>query len=517
MLSLQLHPPAAAAPTDDCVVTSLPGASARVLWASLIPPSNAQEMGQQVALQGAVQDGRFLVSEVIGAEPAPAATPTARGMPPPARTRAAPGWTAFGAEERAWQAADGQLRCRPGRAPAGFVWKPRNGWLATLPQTLALQASGAGEWTVAMADTARLARENPLPLGSIQLGPESSSHQLALPPQATSWRALVLSCPATEARLALSAVELRVARAERAAWVWSPAVWLERPEVVWALQRELQLTRVYITVPVQGDAVRDVDALTAFLAQAHARGLAVWAVMGDPAHAMPQHRAAMASLIRAYRRYNDGAAPSSRLAGLQLDIEPYLLPGYRLDPPAWRNAYLDSVRTARTAWGPGALDLAVPVWWGTHPAWGEPWLAALLPLEVSLTVMNYRTDAGALTAGARPFLQWADAHGSLVSMALEAGPLPDERRQHYVANAGGGELWLLRLGQHRALVLFDQAQRGLPGRAFSYTYTSEQAATRITFSGDAQAMRSMVDLLDPQWRTSPRFAGFAMHGLDEGR
>ncbi|HLA35295.1 MAG TPA: hypothetical protein VJ001_10570 [Rhodocyclaceae bacterium] len=301
----------------------------------------------------------------------------------------------------------------------------------------------------------------------------------------------------------------------RSAWIWSPAVWIDTPEKIWAMQSRHKLEAVYLTLPTEAGQVRNIDLLSTFVTEARRRGLAVWSVSGDPGDVLEANRSALLSRLAAYADYNRRVAAGARLAGVQLDIEPYLIPGYRLSPAAWRERYLATVRMARTALPASTrLDLAMPYWWARHKDWGDTLLDALASLDIGITVMNYRTDLDALLDGARPFLEWSQRYGKPVNIGLELGPIPDETRRHYRGSADGGELWLLPLGGHPALMLLSAPTDGLPGKAFRYTHATDAPATVITFAGNLARLDAMTEKLLPVWSAWPNFVGLTLHGLD---
>jgi hypothetical protein len=415
----------------------------------LLSHEQAAQITDRVALQGMQKGRRFEVSEII-TPPEPTFTAVNAEKPstvPPAGT-----WRVFGQEERAhW---DGErLRCRAGQALAGAFWQPPPGWSREGAPVLNLWARGTGEWSVAIADAEQMRREAPLELGRMALTSTPQQFDWPLPPRPATWQGLTFVCPSGAGELVLDAAVPRAESPIRSTWLWSPGLWLDQPNTVWQLQQAHGLKAIYVTVPVVGGAVRDPDALAAFISQARSRDLAVWAVIGDPGDVLPTQHQDLFDRLRAFARYNETSPATSRLAGVQMDIEPYLLPGYRLEPTRWRALYIDTVAKARqTLDASMPLDLVVPVWWGTHDAWGQAWLEALAPIEISLTVMNYRTHRDSLIAGAQPFLAWSEYARRRVAMALEYGPLPDEQRQ-YFERAPTGALLKLRLGEHHVLVL----------------------------------------------------------------
>jgi hypothetical protein len=304
---------------------------------------------------------------------------------------------------------------------------------------------------------------------------------------------------------------------DRTAWLWSPSLWQDTPELVWQLQTQQHLRAIYVTVPVNADSeVENPEALAAFISAASARNLKVWAVIGDPRDVLAASRGALQSRLEAYQLYNQAAVSEARLTGVQLDIEPYLLPGFALAQQHWRDSYLAVVAFAHELLGKQlALDLVIPQWWGTHADWSEQFLNALPLPGVSLTVMNYRTDAARLRQAAEPFLKFGQRTGMPVRMALETSRLADDARRYYAGNAKAGELWLLDVRGTAVLVLLSAKVAGLPGQPFSFTEETVVSASATTFAGDLLHMSDVADEVESQWASWPTFAGIALHGLEE--
>lgn len=314
-----------------------------------------------------------------------------------------------------------------------------------------------------------------------------------------------------------------LADAGRATWLWSPQLWLDAPDTAWNIAQRQNLRKLFITVPLSAAAdVANAAQLAAFIRDANARGIEVWAVAGDRSDVLPESLPAVVARAAAYRAFN-ALHPDARLAGLQLDIEPYLLPGITLAPDYWRARYIDTIAAVhRELAGQLPLDLVMPVWWGTHPAWGAPLRDSLALPGLSLTVMNYRTDIDALRAGAMPFLAWGQEHGVKVAMALEQGRIGvnagngrDETRIDYAAVEGQGALWLLELGGVSVLLLLDAEHAGLPGQAYAQRSERVISTGTISFAGAPANLEAIAATLEAEWSAWEAFNGLAIHGLDQ--
>jgi hypothetical protein len=293
---------------------------------------------------------------------------------------------------------------------------------------------------------------------------------------------------------------------------------MEVPERVWEIAEQRQIDRLFLTIPVGLGSVENADDLQVFIAEATRRRIAVWAVIGDPRDVFESSIVALQARTDAYIHYNATAPEGAEISGLQLDIEPHLLPGFSLAQDYWRERYLSTVLSIHgRISGRLPLDLVVPVWWGDHPNWGGALLDGLVAPDLSLTIMNYRTAPGPLGAGARPFLAWGRDSGVPISIALEAGSIgPDEVRRSYErVEDGPADLLLLEVGEHRVLLLVDGTHSRDGAQAYRMIRESPAPASAVTFAGDLDRLEATAIQMETAWKAWSSYAGLAIHGLDE--
>jgi hypothetical protein len=496
---------------------SLPLGAARVETLQVL--GRTARPATTVLLQGVEKDGRFAVSEqTLLPDAAPSgAAPAPRSMPLRANLLAGMTARSYGVEERVQaRLENGRLRvdCRAGSRPAGVLLS--GPWY--LPRArAALRASftGAGTFSWQAADAAQAARESALEMGRLGASTAPATASLALPERLErgSWRHFVLACPASAASLDLDALTLEPQAqqvvAPRATWIWDRSEWRERGDALldWAAREGLQ--ELFIVVTLEEGKVKEPRELGAFVRRARERGIAISAVEGDPHMVLPNHRAATAARARAYADYNARAEPAARLAGIQFDIEPYLLPEHVL-PAARLNAeYLATAAALREAAGALPLEFVVPFWWDDK----REVLDGLAQSADALSVMDYRTDPEQIAGFAIPFLDWAAAHGKRVRIALEAGSLPAETQRRYRRADKGeaGDMLLLALEGQQVLALLRQPLV-LPGaQAYKLTGTRHIDGSATTFHKNKDALRALLPRLEADFSAWPGFAGIALH------
>jgi len=501
---------------------------------TLFPLAPHEELEDTVLLHGRVREGRFAVSEHVLPSSRPG-TPQPGPMPLRADLLAQMRARAFGVEERVRIEREGDalaIACGAGTRPAGVLLT--GPWF--LPRArlrVAASYEGGAGFSLQAADAAHAGRETALALGALPARPSlgAAALRLALPDtlDRAGWRHFVLQCPAQASRLTLHGLALEPDPAPearppaRATWVWKAADWREHGARLLDWADAHGVRELFITVPFRKDALQEPARLAAFIRSAGARGIRVLSVDGDPHMVLPERQAALARLVRAYVAYNASVEPAARLAGLQFDVEPYLLQEYAAGAGKadWDARYLAMARTLRGAAGGLRLELVVPFWWDRKSAL----LDGLAPLADALAVMDYRTDRAQVTAFAVPFLDWAARHGKQVRIALEAGEIAPETQRRYLRAANGetGELLHLRVGGtsggQQVLALLREPV-GVPGAgapgvdAFRLQSTREIDGSATTFHGDKQALLRLLPGLEADFGAwDGAFGGIALHEL----
>jgi hypothetical protein len=488
-----------------CVSAELGVDSAQVETVYPLPAGARPE--NTILLLGAMQDGRFAVSEYTLPPAKPQPEPPA---PMPFHSNLLPQATlrTFGAEERVQGRRNGsalELSCRAGVHPAGVLiggpW-----YLPRASAALRVQADAHGSFNLQVADAAHARSESAVPMGTI------GASALALPAgfDGSQWRQFVINCPKEESSLSIASLSLEpIVRpaGPRATWIWQAAQWQRDGDALLAWAREQELGLLFITVPTGPGGVRDPAQLANFVQRAHRQHIAVWSVDGDPDMVLPSAQAAAVRLAQAYAAYNRKVDAAARLDGIQFDIEPYLLERYHLAPAVWNQRYLALAQSLRAAAGTLHLDFVVPFWWSDR----DDILAGLAQSADGLTVMDYRTDPGQAYRFAAPFLDWAQASGKQLRIALEAGAIAAQTQRRYVRSGGAGDLLVVALGQQQVLVTLREPAPG--AQAYRLGGSRELDGSATTFNADRARLRQLLPSMEADFSAWPSFGGMAVHGL----
>lgn len=483
----------------------------------------AARLGKRFSLSVRREGQQVVISDLAPDTPSPVERPTL--FPLPLGSNLLPNLRAsvFGAESRAEVSLeDGQLhlQCRAGSQPAG-IRLDSGAYLPRARVHLQMSGSGSGTFEILAANAAQAGSGAASRLGNLQARTEPELHIWKLLPAGdpTGWRHWTIACPRGAGNLRLHNLQLvpqERALPSRSSWVWQADEWQQTPDRVLMRARQYGLGTLYITLPHDAGGLRHPAQLAAFIRRAQASGLAVWGVDGDPAMVLPEERQATLARARAYARFNRSMPPEARLAGVQFDVEPYLLPGRVLSDAESDQQYLALVQalhrtlqeSASDAAQVLALEMVVPFWWAGRTAL----LTALAPSLGGLVVMNYRTSQEDIYRFAVPFLDWGARHGKSVRIALEAGPIAPETRHRY-EQAEAGEMWQVHEGGRHFLLTLDQPLKNPGGATFRLVNTYILDGSATTFRGDIPALFRQLPLLEQTFAAWPNFTGMALHEI----
>lgn len=497
-----------------CTGTSVPIDPSDLAAVAIAPDSTA--LGYVLTGQFA-PSGTATISEVAPLESPPGAremndVPLHRNLLPQLQSHP------FGAPRTALKRVGEALEvtCTAGSPLAGVLLESKAGLPRGVGLSMELGYEGGG-LELAVSDAARLRREEPLPLGSLNTV-AAGRHSFNIPDAIARGEAwgITLVCPAAGGKVLVRSLQLTtglsVAARDRATWVWDSSQWQSGSETLLRLARQHRVTTLFISVRVDAAGeVRDGQSLRRFVAAARRQGVAVWAVEGDPRAVLPEERQKFVARTAAIRRWNERQPPGMQLAGMQYDIEPYVLPGYQLDPAGWHAAYLDTLKALKSAAGM-PVDVVLPFWWADAKVGKSRLLDTLAPIVETVTVMDYRTDPVQIRQFALPFLEWGRVNDKRVRIALEAGRIEDEQMRVF-RPAPRGTLLKVRVQGQWVLLMSRRVMESADGELFEETQSGVSKGNTISFYHDKPALIRLVPVLERHWRSYPAFGGVAIHEL----
>ncbi|WP_336952591.1 hypothetical protein [Sphingobium aromaticivastans] len=465
---------------------------------------------ERLTLFGTIEAGAFrpaaLAPERAAAPSLPLLVPIGANLLPLADVRP------FGVEERVAVERSGDallIRCRAGRVPSGVVLR--------LPDRR-LPRAYRGQW--------RLEGEGDAAIGVdvLPVGEDASAVPAALWKDGRAMiplterqgeQVLVLTCPAADASARLDAVTLEpvpfsAPRAPafagargagfnaRGTWVWRERDWHGDPLAFARRAAVAGWTELAIQAPAQPDVA--LARLAAALAE---RKIGFRLLDGDPAMATAEGRAEAVRRFARLRRWCDDHLAARPL--LELDIEPYALPGFAADPEAGWQDWARTVQAIAAAWG-GPVAVDVP-WWMRRSPQGHAALGKARASIREIIVMAYRTDPQLILDAAE---SWLAEAGPPVRIAIETGPVAQEAERLYRRAPSG----TLKLSDAGADLLAAPEAAGPAASTFALVRETRTDPARISFHGApsraAEAERALLPLLSG-W---PGFAGFRLHGWE---
>jgi predicted small lipoprotein YifL len=213
------------------------------------------------------------------------------------------------------------------------------------------------------------------------------------------------------------------------------------------------------------------------------------------------HPQALEQDIALIHRYN--ARHAAHIAGFQVDVEPYLLPDFRLDAGTVFGQYLAMLARLRAQLGPGLeFSAAIPFWYASERVAGRSLAELVIEATDVVAVMSYRSDRARVAELARPSLCLAARHGRSAWVGLEYTRLASEVHLVLQKSQLGSRV------RRQAGGLYLQAGEGLPV-AGSYVVKADD----LSFHSNPQRLRELLAETLPY----ASFAGWAVNGLSLGR
>lgn len=202
-----------------------------------------------------------------------------------------------------------------------------------------------------------------------------------------------------------------------------------------AFARQCKLSQVYLQ---SAHLVRECpEALGAFCSQAREAGVSVTLLAGRSAWALEPGQAEALQVAREARIFTEGLREKGKPApeAIQFDVEPYLLPRWKVDPQGVANQYLDLFEKLReTLGGRLRLQACIPFWFDRvkvrRRGLTRPLSEWILDASDGAVLMDYRDTAQRLVSGVEGELAYASRIGKPLVVAVNIAP-SDEKRTSF--------------------------------------------------------------------------------------
>ncbi len=255
-------------------------------------------------------------------------------------------------------------------------------------------------------------------------------------------------------------------------WAWHPGQ--VRPGIV----QRVGVGRIYLQVGLKfSKALNRLKAMKNFPV--------IYALDGSPGDIRQAGK-----LIRKLSRL-----PLQKLRGVQLDVEPYLLPEYFSDRERTLGRYLKMLRRVG-AWCRRKglrFSVVIPYWFDGVRIAGKPLLPEVLRLVDEAVVMSYRSDPAAVLRISADTLRWGEVLNKPIALGVELRPVEKER--HILYRVGPAGPCITRRFFHlKCRELTELRRYTVPG-------------SRVSFAGRPAALKRLLRQIPP-YRS---FDGFVLH------
>ena len=209
----------------------------------------------------------------------------------------------------------------------------------------------------------------------------------------------------------------------RATWLWNPWMFVEDEAAVLAFLETKDVNKVYVQID------RDIPKTTyrSFVTQAHARGIAVFALDGAPSWVAPKGFTNQNQLMNWLGNYQNGSLAQARFDGIHLDVEPYLYSGWNSNRAATVKSYQSLLQRAATSSAQLNLPLEadMPFWFDEIPyknTFGKGLLAEWVIANTDgVTLMAYRDSAPMIIEIVKNEIAMAERYGKKIVVGVETG------------------------------------------------------------------------------------------------
>lgn len=209
----------------------------------------------------------------------------------------------------------------------------------------------------------------------------------------------------------------------KATWIWDTTLITKQPDEVITFAGKQGVKLIFLQI---GGGVTK-ESYRSFVSAATAAGIEVHALNGQPEWALREHREEAEAFLEWVITYNREVLPEEQFAGVQLDVEPYLLSDWQKDRSAVVEQWMEGIRvwTEAAEYNQLQIGAAVPFWLDQID---HPGRSAQLPLGDwmvdqfdYLAVMAYRDAAGHIYEISQTTLSEADRQQKKVWVGVELG------------------------------------------------------------------------------------------------
>ncbi|MBY0052836.1 hypothetical protein H7K32_14360 [Brevibacillus agri] len=217
----------------------------------------------------------------------------------------------------------------------------------------------------------------------------------------------------------------------KATWIWQSEIIGDEKWEILEFCKSNEINLIYLRIEMN----KPFDYYRAFIREANAMGVEVHAVAGHPAWALKSNEKRMMNIVKWVKNYNLEAAEDERIRGIQLDIEPYLLPFWETDRERIIREWQANVQafTSEVKKQPELVaSVALAFWLDDIPVPGEQSVSVsqwMIEQFDTVCIMAYRdtlSGKNGILALVEDELKEADKLGTRVMIAVNMKKLGDD-------------------------------------------------------------------------------------------
>lgn len=300
-----------------------------------------------------------------------------------------------------------------------------------------------------------------------------------------------------------------------AMWNWEASTWLNYPEKFIKTVKSKGIDQIYLQLSIDNDKIADEEQLIELLDIAANNQIKIIAVEGSPDMVIESGLKYAIERNQVIKQFCQARKDKPCLAGIQYDIEPYILKEYNQDPKATWQLWNNAIKMLSQSWG-DKIEVVIPFWLRNIDN-GEQIVQDIAPYTSKYIVMVYRTDYDLIYNLSTDWLSWGDKNSKKITIALESGILDDELEKFYVPSKTYGEIEKVAFND-KDVILLNKEKLTSDNAIYTYSASSLEKSDAknhiISFMGKEDNLFKTVNLLAdvfPEWSS---FDGIALHGLN---
>ncbi|MCY9762700.1 hypothetical protein M5X06_25680 [Paenibacillus alvei] len=224
----------------------------------------------------------------------------------------------------------------------------------------------------------------------------------------------------------------------KATWIWQAERIEDEPEKLIDFAKKNHINVMYLHVDMRVPEA----AYRRFLRQAGQAGIEVHGLAGHPLWALREYRDRIMKLVDWVSAYNQSSAAAERFKGIHLDVEPYVLPEWEVDPqPVLRSWTENMEHVIDAVKGRGSLEISVdmPVWFdnimvpNTQSTSLSEWIISRFD-HVTLMAYRQQLDGGnGIIELVQNEMEIADRFGKSIFIGVNTKPMTETHTTFYDA------------------------------------------------------------------------------------